>query len=239
MKTHSFSWVRVVVALVGIALMAREAWPHVTLKPNQALQPGGFAEVTIMVPNERHVDTVSVSLEVPDAFLKAGGRLSRVEFPPGWKVKIEKEDKPGEIYAHEMDERTKRDANAGHPSSPAETEAERKEQQVLNDMRKKWIKKVTFEGGTIPPDGFEAFLIDFQLPPNPGEFRFPADQLYADGKVVSWSEMVNGAEHPAPSLFVGQQNPRTNLNTSLVLSAGALLLSVALLVRQARKSKAV
>src|SRR5437763_920233 len=84
-------------------------WAHVTLRPNQSLRPGGYATVSLVVPNERHVDTTKVTLEVPEAFLKAGGRLSRVEFPAGWKVTLDKEDKPGDIYRQETEQRWSRD----------------------------------------------------------------------------------------------------------------------------------
>ena len=191
------------VGLLALAL-AQPLRAHVTLRPTQPLRPKGFANVNLVVPNERHVDTIRVSLEVPDAFLKAGGRLSRVEYPPGWQVRIEKQDKPGEVYSREMDDRSKRQASNTGPKPP-KSESEQQEQKILDELRKKWIKKITFEGGSIPPDGFKTFLLSFELPEAPGEFRFSAVQSYADGKDVSWSEMVQGAEHPAASIAVEKQ----------------------------------
>ena len=186
-----------------IVLLSGAAWAHVTLRPTQPFPAGGAADITMRVPTERTVATVSVSLEVPDAFLKAGGRLSRLDFPAGWQVKITREDKPRDIYASEMDQRAKRNADAAHAAPAPKTPAEKKEQEREEEMRRTWIKKVTFEGGSIPPDGFKAFALELQLPNEPGIYRFPAIQTYADGVQVSWSDLVEGAPHPAPTLVVG------------------------------------
>ena len=59
------------------------AWAHVTFKPNQPFEAGGSADITMVVPTERAVATVRVTLELPEGFLKAGGRLSRLDFPAG------------------------------------------------------------------------------------------------------------------------------------------------------------
>src|ERR1700691_1367041 len=99
-----------------------------------------------------------------------------------------------------MDQRAKRKRDTEHEAATAKTPAEQTEEQISNEMRRKWIKKVTFEGGSIPPDGFKVFSLEFQLPNTPGEYRFPAVQTYGDGVDVSWSELVKGAQHPAPSL---------------------------------------
>jgi hypothetical protein len=72
----------------------------------------------------------------------------------------------------------------------------------MNELRKKWIKRVVFSSGSIPVDAFQEFSLSFQLPDQPGEFRFAAVQTYADGEEVSWSELVEGAEHPAATMAV-------------------------------------
>src|SRR5580658_8311683 len=120
---------------LGIAILASASWAHVTFRPNQPFEAGGSADITMMVPTERAVATVKVMLELPDAFLKAGGRLSRVDFPAGWQVKIDREDKPGDVYAQEMDQRVKRSGDTEHDAAPAKTPAEQKEVQLENDMR--------------------------------------------------------------------------------------------------------
>jgi hypothetical protein len=145
---------------------------------------------------------VRVTLEMPDAFLKAGGRLSHIEFPAGWQVKIDREDKPEDVNSREMGQRAKRASDSEREAAPAKTPTEIKEAQLENDMRRKWIKRVTFEGGSIPPDGFKAFLLQIQLPTEPGVYRIPAVQTYADGVKVSWTQLVEGAPYPAPSIVI-------------------------------------
>lgn len=216
--------------IVGAALAAmlamQTAQAHVTLRPAQPLQPGGFATVNLNVPTERAVPTVSVTLEVPDAFLNAGGRLSRVEFPAGWEVKFDKQDKPGEVFQKETDERKQR-AGAAKEKSPAEQAEAQAEEQAMNDLRKQWIKRVTFSGGSIPPDGFKNFLLSFQMPEQPGSFRFPATQKYEDGKEVGWTELVEGAEHPAPTLAVEAGKSSSLLSQYGYHTLGALVILIA------------
>jgi Domain of unkown function (DUF1775) len=237
MKLFAFRTSRALMIGVGTALLGSASWAHVTFRPNQPLRPGGTVEISMVVPTERSVDTVRVSLEVPEAFLKAGGRLSRVDFPAGWQVKIDREDKPGEIYSREMDEREKKNIDTEHNGS-AKTLAEQKEEQVANEMRRKWIKKVTFEGSSIPPDGYKVFSLEFQLPNEPGEYRFPAVQTYADGVDVSWSELVPGGQHPAPAVIIGQKEqksePREFPNLALILSGLAIVVSTFVLIKQSR-----
>lgn len=202
MKPRQIRRSRALTLIAAITLLAGASWAHVTFLPNQSFPAGGPADITMMVPTERAVGTVSVSLEVPEAFLKAGGRINRLDFPTGWQVKIDREDKPGDIYARETDQREKRAADPGHVVPPAKIPAEKKEQQLEEEMRRTWIKKVTFAGGLIPPDGFKAFSLELQLPTEPGVYRFPAVQTYADGVQVSWTDLVEGAPHPAPTLVV-------------------------------------
>ena len=206
MNVLSLKVVRMLAVGGGIATLAGACWAHVTFKPNQPFEAGGSADITMVVPTERAVATVRVTLELPEVFLKAGGRLSRLDFPAGWQVKIVREDKPGAIFARETDQRAKRSGSAERAAAPALTPAEKKEEQLENDMRRKWIKRVTFTGGSIPPDGFKAFSLQIQLPTEPGVYRLPAVQTYADGVEVSWSELVEGAPHPAPAIVI---HPKT------------------------------
>src|ERR1700692_2519548 len=105
-------------------------------------------------------------------------------------------------------------------------------------MGKKWIKKVTFKGGAIPPDGFKQFLLSFQLPRAPGAYRFPAVQLYADGTEVSWTESVEGARHPAPSTVLENGEERsTAQQPPLTLSALALVIAMAVALDRFRRGK--
>jgi len=219
-----------------VMLSSPTCWAHVTLRTDKPLRPGGSAQIYMVVPNEWNADTTQVTLEVPDAFLKAGGRLSRVDFPSGWQVEFQKEDKPDDIYKRETDARSKRNPEASDANHSV-TDAQQKEAKALDDMRRKWTKKVTFKGGAIPPDGFKDFLIELQLPDKPGEFRFSADQLYADGKDVSWSELVKGAAHPAPTIMIEKESSfiRTPQNLALLLSVLALAVSLYGLLGRVRR----
>jgi uncharacterized protein YcnI len=218
---------------------------HVTLQTAQPLRPnGGYANVILNVPNEWHVDNTKVTLSVPEAFLNAGGRVNRVQYPAGWIVTVEKADKPGEVYTQEQDARAKRDAEreaagAEQSTKSAETEEEKQGQQIMDELRKKWITKVTFEGGAIPPDGFAQFLVSFQLPEEAGRYRFAAVQTYADGKEVSWSELVEGAEHPAPSLNLEAPPLISYSDLPVPLSILALLVAVAGYTNKSRATKGV
>ena len=189
MKSSSATSFRVLFVLAALLAFPNFSWPHVTLRPGQPLRLGGYGDVVMNVPSERASNTVSVSLEIPDAFLKAGGRLSSVEFPPGWQVVIDKEDKPEEVYSEEMAKRAKRVQPSDSNATSAKSASSSSEDEELSEMRKKWIKKVTFREGSIPPDGFKQFFLSFQLPKTPGTFRFPAVQLYADGTEVAWTEL--------------------------------------------------
>lgn len=70
------------------------------------------------------------------------------------------------------------------------------------------VSKVTWEGGPIPPGGFEEFEVSVgPLPDRPGELVFKALQTYSSGEVVRWIELrepgaTEDPEHPAPVLRV-------------------------------------
>jgi uncharacterized protein YcnI len=229
--------------IAAVLTLPQSVLAHVTLQTSQPLRPGAsFSNITLNVPNERHVDNTKVTLEIPDAFLKAGGRLNRLIYPAGWTVTLEKKDKPGDVYSQEKEQRDKRDAerqSAATEHGTALSEKDPEEQQAMDEMRKKWITKVIFEGGTIPPDGFQQFQLSFQMPDEPGRYRFAAVQTYADGKEVSWSELVEGAEHPAATLNVLSLSMISSLAEPTRLSALALLLSCIALFMGARATKKV
>jgi len=237
MKLRSLGSAKLYLAVISVGLASQTCSAHVTLRTDKPLRPGGSAQVYMVVPNEWNADTTQITLEVPDAFLKAGGRLSRVDFPSGWQVEFQKEDKPDDIYKRETDARARRNPEASETNHSL-TDAQQREAKALDDMRRKWIKKVTFKGGTIPPDGFKDFLIELQLPDKPGEFRFSADQLYADGKDVSWSELVKGAAHPAPTITIEKEpiSVWTPQSLALLLSGIAFVMSLLQLLR-ARKQR--
>jgi hypothetical protein len=224
-------------AAIGILIVtfAPTAAAHVTLRTAAPLVPAGYATVMLAVPTERPVDTSSVILEIPDDFLRAGGRISRLEYPAGWKVILEKQEIPSEIYSDEAAARKKRRAEAA-PSEEHQQVADAAEAQneeaAMEEMRRKWIKKVTFEGGAIPPDGFAEFKLSVVVPREPGRYHFPATQVYADGKEVGWTQLVEGAPRPAPSLNVGASSAASAENIWRGLTVLALVTALAALFRR-------
>jgi uncharacterized protein YcnI len=227
--------------IAASAVLPQAARSHVTLQAGQPLRPGAsFSNITLNVPNERHVDNTKVTLEVPEAFLNAGGRINRIIYPAGWTVILEKKDKPSDVYSREKEEREERDAErqseaAEHGATRSEKSPE--EQAALDEMRRKWITKVIFEGGVIPPDGFQQFQLSFQMPDEPGRYRFAAVQTYADGQEVSWSELVEGAEHPAATLNVQTPPWLTYSDLPLPVSVLALLIAFAAFITKSRVVK--
>ena len=195
---------QLILFMLGIAFLTQSVAAHVTFQTDRPIYPRGYARIDVVVPNESNTDTTEVTVTVPDAFIAAGGRLSRVEFPSGWQVKLDKEDAGSANSSHDSDSHDTGSASA-----------------------KPVIKQVTFAGGSIPPDGYDVFHIQFQVPNQPGQFRFPSVQTYAGGKVVSWSELVPGAAHPAPTLTILKEPSSlwTIANLALILSVLAILIS--------------
>jgi hypothetical protein len=232
--TRRLAWV---CALSLLALVCRQSalGAHVTIRTAGPLPPSGFATITVAVPTERPVPTTRVVLDVPDDFLQAGGRVSRLEFPPNWTVTLDKADMPAEVYEEEAaarQARTAARAPADHGTTHQDPAAER-EAAAMDEARRKWIKRVVFDGGSIPVDGFAEFRLSIVVPTRPGRYRFPATQVYEDGKEVKWVELVEGAERPAPTLAV-EAPPAVPAMASVspALSIVALVVAAAALVRR-------
>ena len=49
------------------------------------------------------------------------------------------------------------------------------------------VTAVTFSGGEIRPREFQQFLVQAQVPEEPGEYAWKAIQTYEDGSVVEWT----------------------------------------------------
>jgi uncharacterized protein YcnI len=232
----------VVARSVAAAILAISSAPlihaHVTLRTSAPLVPAGYGTVMLSVPTERAVDTSRVVLEVPDDFLRAGGRISRLEYPPGWTIALEKQDIPGEIYADEAAARKQRRAEAAatEHAAPSDAADVQSEEAAMEELRRKWIKRVTFEGGAIPPDGFAEFRLSVLVPREPGRYRFPATQVYADGKEVGWTQLVEGAPRPAPMLIVERRSPYTAYLWPAVSVLALVTSFVALLKRRPMKT---
>lgn len=57
-------------------------------------------------------------------------------------------------------------------------------------------------GSEITDGQLQIFPISLGPVPDTGSIVMTADQTYSDGNVVSWSETGEGAQHPAPVLFI-------------------------------------
>lgn len=221
--------------LLAIVSLQRAVEAHVTIRTPGPVRPSGFATVSLSIPTERPVPTTRVVLDVPDDFLNAGGRISRLEFPAGWTITLEKADMPSDVYEKEAAARKARNAEHAPASVPAAQDpAAEQEARAAEESRRKWIKRVVFEGGSIPADGFAEFRLSIVAPTAAGKYRFAATQVYEDGKEVKWAELVDGAQHPAPTLAV--ETAETQSAGAGYLWPGAtvlaLLLSAASFARQ-------
>jgi len=78
--------------------------------------------------------------------------------------------------------------------------------EVFGETISEAVSKVTWEGGTIPPGGFEEFEVSVgPLPEDKDELVFKALQTYSSGEVVRWIELrepgaTDDPEFPAPVL---------------------------------------
>jgi uncharacterized protein YcnI len=81
------------------------------------------------------------------------------------------------------------------------------------------VDRVTWEGGSIPPDGRAEFVVRAgPLPGDADRLVFKALQHYSDGEVVAWiEEAAPGGEepdHPAPVLELTGQAPAPTTTTT-------------------------
>jgi hypothetical protein len=66
------------------------------------------------------------------------------------------------------------------------------------DHTGKQVRAITWSGGSLPADEFDAFSVMMKLPSQAGAITFPATQTCAKG-VEHWSE-PKGSQHPVPTL---------------------------------------
>lgn len=57
-------------------------------------------------------------------------------------------------------------------------------------------------GSEIRAGQLQVFPLSLGPIPDTGKIVMPAEQTYSDGNVVSWSDLTEGAEHPAPVIYV-------------------------------------
>ena len=128
-----------VVFLAVTFFLCGSAWPHVTFRSQEALYPRQRSTILLHVPNERSVEISKVILEVPDAFLKTGGRVEQVQAPPGWEAVVEKQDKPPDVLAEDQNRAGEREARLQRPSqakSPEEKAQEGRDRQIRPEQPK-------------------------------------------------------------------------------------------------------
>jgi uncharacterized protein YcnI len=136
------------------------------------VEPGAYALITVKVPNESETEKTN-RVELK---LPADTPFTSVRFVPvaGWDAKLVRGELPEPVMVGESEI----------------TEA------VTSIV---W----TAEPGAELSDG-ALLLLPISLGPVPdvGSVVLTADQTYTDGSVVSWSETEEGAEKPAPVLYV-------------------------------------
>lgn len=57
-------------------------------------------------------------------------------------------------------------------------------------------------GAEISAGQLQVFPLSLGPIPDTGKIVLPAEQTYSDGNVVAWSDLADGAEHPAPVIYV-------------------------------------
>ena len=62
-------------------------------------------------------------------------------------------------------------------------------------------------GSEITAEQLGVFPLSVGPVPDTGKIVLAVDQTYSDGSVVSWSDTAEGAEHPAPVLYVNDAPP--------------------------------
>jgi uncharacterized protein YcnI len=138
-------------------------------------EPGTYALITVTVPNESETEKTN-RVELK---LPAGTPFTSVRFVPvsGWNA---------ELVRSELSE----------PVMVGEAEITEAVTSII------W----TAQAGSELADG-ALLLLPVSLGPVPdvGSVVLTADQTYTDGTVVSWSGTEEGAEKPAPVLFVNDK----------------------------------
>ena len=196
MTTHHLAPMRALFALATAGALGlappATASAHVTVRADDAA-PGAWSRLTFRVPNESDTaGTVGLTVNFP-----TDTPFAFVSVKPhvGWDVEVARDslDQPVEAGSYTLDE-------------------------VVTAIT--W----TAQGDTmIAPGQFDQFEVSVgPLPEEERTVEFPADQLYSDGAVVSWSE-------PAPTSS-DQVEPQAAATSGGDDTAARVLAGVALVV---------
>jgi uncharacterized protein YcnI len=213
------------IRLIGCATLASLALApaaagHVTLNPEEGVAED-FARFDVRVPTERDVATTKVSVQLPEG-------LFFVSFQPkpGWKrtVKMEKLDKPVELFGDEVTERVASVTWSGGRIAPGEFDEFGMTARLPNSPGKELAFPAvqTYEGGEVvrwigPPDAEE-----------------PAPRVKVTSAESAGAEEPAAQQQPAAS-GGGEDDDGGGSDTlaiiALVLGAAGLVAGLAALVR--------
>ncbi|MFT4030445.1 MAG: YcnI family protein [Protaetiibacter sp.] len=144
---------------------------HVTLEENTA-EPGGYALLTFMVPNESAgAETDSVTIQLP-----TDTPFARVSIVPvaGWSARLDRETLPEPVAVGDS---------------------------TITEAVTSIVWTADADSG-LGDGELGLFSVSLGPVPDVGSVVLAVDQGYSDGSVVSWSETDADAEHPAPVLYV-------------------------------------
>jgi len=181
MHTHVRRALATTIALGAGALLAvaapLAASAHVTLQGNTAA-PGSYTLLTFKVPNEETTGATTDRISISLPTDHPFVSASYVPVP-GWTATATRTTLPKPIV------------NGDSTITQAVTE----------------ITWTADAGQGIPQGALGLFQLSVGPVPSVGSIELPAEQSYSDGTVVSWSQKGEGAEHPAPVLYVNDAPP--------------------------------
>ena len=133
---------------------------------------GSYALVNIKVPNES-ATAVTNKIELS---LPTDTPFTSVSYVPvaGWNTELIRETLPSPVKVGD---------------------------NTITEAVTKVVWTAT-SGHEISAGQLQVFPLSLGPVPDTGKIVMTADQTYSDGTVVSWSGIEDGAEHPAPTLYV-------------------------------------
>lgn len=79
----------------------------------------------------------------------------------------------------------------------------------------------TATGDGIPEGALEVLPLSLGPIPDVGSVVLSVDQEYSDGRIVSWNETAEDAEHPAPVLYIGDEPAGDHTTADSAIAGGA------------------